>query len=251
MRDLGTLGGQSSNSTGANNRDQVIGGAATTADRYHAFIWTPKDGMVDLNQRLYRPGASREHQQRRWRCTGKPHLFGAGDLLGHSSRDRPGRQQRQRNAQDRRVLAVGDFVAGTGTVVLPAVASRRLSLASGRAEFSFVTPTASGAKLQAAGAKGRFMFASPGLSFASNDVQVSPAQAARVQLAGTGRVNGAGGYQFTATAGASGTGTAGLFAVTIWHIDSKSRARVIDFDSQAGANGLAGRAVVEGKIVVQ
>jgi hypothetical protein len=114
-----------------------------------------------------------------------------------------------------------------------------------------LAPTAAGAKLQAASAQGRFMFSLPGLSFASDDVQVSAAQGSLVRLVGTGTVNGAHGYQFTATAGASGTGTAGQFGVTIWHTDPKTRARVIDYDSQAGTNGSAGRPIVEGKIVAR
>lgn len=54
MRDLGTLGGGGSNANAANNKGQVVGGALTKAeDYYRAFVWTAKEGMVDLNKRLY------------------------------------------------------------------------------------------------------------------------------------------------------------------------------------------------------
>ncbi|MGF6274804.1 putative HAF family extracellular repeat protein [Massilia sp. UYP11] len=50
--DLGTLGGTISSGRGANNKGQVVGSAQTGAGPVHAYVWTAKEGMVDLNTRL-------------------------------------------------------------------------------------------------------------------------------------------------------------------------------------------------------
>lgn len=53
LRILGTLGGSDALAQGGNNRREVVGGSFTTGDLdFHAFLWTPKGGMVDLNSRL-------------------------------------------------------------------------------------------------------------------------------------------------------------------------------------------------------
>ena len=46
--DLGTLGGVSSYAQGINARGQVVGGSATTAGGFHAFLWEAGTGMQDL-----------------------------------------------------------------------------------------------------------------------------------------------------------------------------------------------------------
>jgi probable HAF family extracellular repeat protein len=51
MVDLGALGGRVSSAFSVNNKGQVVG-SATTPDEYHAFVWTAKHGMIDLNKRL-------------------------------------------------------------------------------------------------------------------------------------------------------------------------------------------------------
>lgn len=56
--DLGTLGGSRSAASAANNRGQVVGGALTAGDaEYRAFVWSAREGMVDLNSRLCHPPA--------------------------------------------------------------------------------------------------------------------------------------------------------------------------------------------------
>lgn len=53
MRELGTLGGSDALAQGGNNRREVVGGSFTAGDLdFHAFLWTPRGGMVDLNTRL-------------------------------------------------------------------------------------------------------------------------------------------------------------------------------------------------------
>ena len=46
--DLGTLGGDYSDSWVINNAGQVAGDSRTASGESHAFLWTPGDGMIDL-----------------------------------------------------------------------------------------------------------------------------------------------------------------------------------------------------------
>jgi len=48
IRDLGTLGGTSSQANGVNSEGQVVGVSETESGEQHAFLWTESDGMVDL-----------------------------------------------------------------------------------------------------------------------------------------------------------------------------------------------------------
>lgn len=64
MTDLGTLGGSRSRAQAVNNKGAVVGLAETKQeDVFHGFIWTPKQGMTDLNKRLCHapPGFAVEH----------------------------------------------------------------------------------------------------------------------------------------------------------------------------------------------
>ncbi|WP_296945635.1 PKD domain-containing protein [uncultured Massilia sp.] len=149
--------------------------------------------------------------------------------------------------------------AGTGTVMVPATRGLGAPRPGGAARFHFVTPPPQQAR--SAGARGRFLFDLPGFVFASDDVRVA-AQGTGVQLAGTGKLNGASGYRFTATATATavaataaatdrgGRDGAARFGIRIWHTDPLTGADVVDHDSLAGA-GAAGRALSAGRIVLQ
>lgn len=50
--DLGTLGGAISSAQAANNKGQVVGGAQTGTGPVRAYVWSAREGMVDLNTRL-------------------------------------------------------------------------------------------------------------------------------------------------------------------------------------------------------
>jgi probable HAF family extracellular repeat protein len=51
-RNLGTLGGQGSRARDVNNRGQLVGFAENKAGKPRAFIWTARQGMLDLNRFL-------------------------------------------------------------------------------------------------------------------------------------------------------------------------------------------------------
>src|SRR6266566_1305463 len=46
--DLGTLGGDESTARDINNLGQVVGAAQAKDGNFHAFVWSPCDGMSDL-----------------------------------------------------------------------------------------------------------------------------------------------------------------------------------------------------------
>src|SRR6266566_5620379 len=46
--DLGTLGGDESSARDVNNLGQVVGAASAKDGNFHAFVWSPCDGMRDL-----------------------------------------------------------------------------------------------------------------------------------------------------------------------------------------------------------
>jgi probable HAF family extracellular repeat protein len=53
MIDIGTLGGTEALANAGNNRGQVVGGSFTRNNEdFHAFVWSAKEGIVDLNGRL-------------------------------------------------------------------------------------------------------------------------------------------------------------------------------------------------------
>ena len=48
MQDLGTLGGIGALPVAINNGGEIVGVSSTVDGEFHAFVWTPSDGMQDL-----------------------------------------------------------------------------------------------------------------------------------------------------------------------------------------------------------
>lgn len=148
------------------------------------------------------------------------------------------------------VAPSGGALAGSGSVLLPALTGLRSPIPGGKAEFRFLTPSAATAKT----AQGSFHFALPGFVFASKDLRVFASQGTRAQLVGTGTLNGEGNYRFTATVAAgsspdAGKGEAGRFGLKISHTDPATMAEVVDYDSHDA--GGAARPLAEGRIAAQ
>jgi probable HAF family extracellular repeat protein len=332
LHDIGTLGGSVSNASAANNKGQVVGGAATAENAaFHAYVWTAREGMIDLNKRLARAPAGLVLENavaisdngaivassnaglvllKPVQSCGCGHAAGAivaadvaqvgqpvdtsvnftsGDSAGHYNVTwtwGDGTTERARDASvrsgggsaqarhayatpgiytvtasvaaadgssavvSRRIAVVqpsAGMIGGSGTTVLPTSAGRKMAAHGGPAHFSFVLPSSAGANV--AGAKRQFLFSLHGLDFASNDVRISALRGGQAELSGTGTVNGAGRYSFTATTTAgSGGGSDARLSVKIWLADANGdEAIVLDSAERSSAP----RPVTAGTIVFQ
>ncbi|GAB3453428.1 hypothetical protein GCM10027321_03550 [Massilia terrae] len=143
-------------------------------------------------------------------------------------------------------------ISGTGSVMAPAQANPGWAGSGGIANFRFAAPSATSASVANArgGAGGRLYFSLGGRNFRSDDVRVQSTQGQAATLAGTGTIDGTSKYSFTLSAVAGGNGTAGSFGMKIWHIDPRTGAEVVDFDSQ-NANRRAGAELVAGRILIR
>lgn len=316
MRILGTLGGSDALAQGGNNRREVVGGSFTTGDLdFHAFLWTPKGGMVDLNTRLRnapaglvlrnanaisddgyimadsnaglvllvpdscptrtqsvgpimasslvpvgRPFSSSVSTASEDKAASHNVLWnwgdGSGDQQG-SMRMRegsgaasaqyaytaPGIYTLQAKVADRsgkgaiasRTVvayeAAPGVTAASGWFVSPRGAHKAAGSRVDRVEFSFLFPSNTGSGKAAP----RLVFSGTGLQFSSEDIRMVKQSGAR-GFAGSGTLNGRGGYRFSLDTAAGATGATGRFGLKIWHTDPASGAAVVDYDN-AGANG--------------
>jgi probable HAF family extracellular repeat protein len=82
MHDLGDLGGGYSHALAINASDQITGGSGTSDGRYHAFFYSSKTGMVDLNA-LIDPLSGWELQTG-WAINDTGQIAGFGFLDGQS-----------------------------------------------------------------------------------------------------------------------------------------------------------------------
>jgi probable HAF family extracellular repeat protein len=160
----------------------------------------------------------------------------------------------ERMAVSRKIVVLdpdGGFAGGTGSTMAPPGA-RKPATVAGKASFSFLAPLtvrAQGVKAQAG-----LGVDAAGLSFRSTDIRLLGREGGRARFAGSGTLNGKGGYRFsmTTTAGAAGgNGEPGRFGLKIWHHDPATHTEVVDYDNLGAADDAASHVLVEGKIAVQ
>lgn len=71
---LGTLGGESTNAYAINNNSQVVGSSDIATGSEHAFIWSEKNGMIDLNDVL--------NSEYSWLLTSARDINDKGQIVG-------------------------------------------------------------------------------------------------------------------------------------------------------------------------
>lgn len=224
--------------------DASVGFAAGNGPSRYKISWSWGDGTSERTSQAA-PGAARD---------------GSGSAAARHSYSAPGIYTITAELTDeagisatvsrRIVVAPAGALAGSGTVVLPAMTGQRSPIPGGTAEFRFLTSTAASAKT----AQGSFHFAMPGFVFASKELRVFASHGTRTQLVGTGTLNGEGSYRFTATV-AAGSGSdfgkdqAGRFGLKISHTDPRTMAEVVDYDSHDAGGGA--RPLAKGRIAAQ
>jgi hypothetical protein len=102
-----------------------------------------------------------------------------------------------------------------------------------------------------------FQFQSAALDFYSDVYQWMVVAGARAQFKGTGKLDGADGYQFLLTAidgQVAGGGGRDRFRIKIWHYDDALQQDVVDYDNQLNASTdgtlSEGTAITSGNIVI-
>lgn len=140
------------------------------------------------------------------------------------------------------VEAAGKALAGSGKLLSPQGADRRVLAQTGPAAFSFIAPGVQSAA-------GKVQFDSAGLAFRSTSVSVAAAGADSARLSGAGTLNGKDGYRY-ALAVAPGTAAQGRMSLRIWHNDARSGAEVLDYDNSKSGAAQRGTLLTEGAIAV-
>jgi probable HAF family extracellular repeat protein len=212
MVDMGTLGGDASSALDINDAGVAVGTAQLSDASFHAFAWSPSDGMVDLNTRVAGAPAGLVLQ-------GAVAVAAQGSVLVRSNLG----------------LILLKPVGGAGFV------TGNVSLEGAR--FSAVVRYEKDANRPSG--KVTFSLASANIEFESTGFDWLDVAAGRAQLQGTGTINGSGSYFFQATLVDGGSGhAADSVALRIWHVDSATGGQVVDYDNGAGAVAGNGNLVV-------
>lgn len=201
--DLGTLGGGASIALAMNDSAQVVGRSDLASGGSHAFVWTAQEGMVDLNTRLRPAAAALE-------LTAAFAISQNGSILAASDRGL--------------VLLKARSGAVTGSA----------NLASSAGEAKLTANVKAGSAGAKPSGRTRFEVRAAGFDFESTGYDWLNVYAGQARFKGSGTLNGAAGFQFTATVADGGGGASpDRVNIRIWHLDAVTGAQVVDFESPA------------------
>lgn len=244
------LGSVEANDPITTGRSTAFSTAFTDADvgDTHTAVWSWGDGSA--------PGSGVVTERAGQGSVGASHVFTAAGVytVTVTVTDSGGR-----SSSASREVTVYDpsrgFVVGAGLVLSPRGAFKADPAVHGRATFALVSRYAPGE----AAPPGRTVFLLRGAALAfRGQTQGSVAiQGTRASWAGTGRLNGLDGHQFSVTAldaSTPGTFGHGRLHLRIWHTDRQG-ATVVDYDNVADAATLGtpreGTVPVFGRILVR
>lgn len=223
--------------------DASVGFTDDDTAALHIALWTWGDGSGDRQGSVREGGgAGRASASHRYTAPG---IYTVSVKVGDRSGLGP--------TVNRTIVAYEPGVgnaSGNGWFASPAGANRISGLQAGRAAFSFVAPAA--AIGRAPTAKPALRFQSGTLNFLSDMLRQVPTQDKTV-FEGTGKINGAGAYQFRlimANAAGAGEQSSRRLGLKIWHRDSLTNADVVDYDNQGDGLGVT-VPIEQGKIVLQ
>ena len=224
--------------------DASVGFVAGDSPSRYEIGWSWGDGTAERTSQAA-PGAARDGSGR----AAARHNYSAPGIYTITAEltDEAGNSA---TVSRRIVVAPAGALAGSGTVVQPAMTGQRSLIPGGKAEFRFLAPSATSPST----AQCSFHFALPGFVFASRELRVFASRGTRAQLVGTGMLNGEGNDRFTATLAAGsgvdvGKDQAGRFGLKISHTDPQTMAEVVDYDSHDAGGGA--RPFADGRIAAQ
>lgn len=139
------------------------------------------------------------------------------------------------------VSGPGGWIGGEGAFVSPRGASRFAPRTAGIARFAMLSPAADAPGAQK---NAHLEFNAPGLALRSEQAEMQTGRDGRMQLSGSGAVNGAPGYRFLLTRSGDGMDR---FRIRVWHQEAGPQA--VDYDNQVGSAG-AGSALAEGGVTM-
>jgi probable HAF family extracellular repeat protein len=211
--DLGTLGGPASTARAVNDAGEVVGAAVTAQGEAHAFVWTERSGLVDLNDVTADkpPGTVLKETYS---------IHASGAILAQSNKGlvllRP---------------STTGFVTGGGWIDSRAGADPAQPGVAGRASFSLEARIPDGATVPEGAVQ--FELHAAGLSFSSDACEWLRIFGGEARLGGTGALNGVGGYHYVLTAVDGAQSGAekrdDRFALRISH--DTATGEVVDYDS--------------------
>lgn len=227
--------------TGATRVNSLLSFSASFRDvdlrDTHTATWTWGDGASGAGTVSQAAGSGNVSGQHTYRKTGIYTVrLSVLDSGGKSS------------AVERKVTVCGcsSGVTGAGSFVSPQGASALSPHGSGVATFAFLSETVGARAGQAKSeARSEVHFNAGNLALRSTQVDAVTVEGKRVRYSGSGsgRVNGVAGYRFVLTALAGEGAAKGRVHVRISHVDTHSKAEVVDYDNGVRRDGKTARLV--------